>query len=76
MNTNALTLRAREYDGLAFSFRRDGWLNMTKAAQHFCMDVKGFFSNNSTREYVEALELLFGGKGPIKEAQRGRFGGT
>jgi hypothetical protein len=43
-----------------FAFREDGWFNMTKAAKAFHKDVKDFYANKSTREYISALESLVG----------------
>jgi hypothetical protein len=51
--------------------REDGWFNMTKAAKHFGKDIKNFFLNKSTEDYLDALQTLVGGKAPIKEVVRG-----
>lgn len=52
-DTNALI--TREHNGHSFTFREDGWFNMTKAAKAFGKDIKNFFDNKSTTEYMDAL---------------------
>ncbi|MBP76691.1 MAG: hypothetical protein CMK85_09875 [Pseudomonadales bacterium] len=44
---------------------------MTKAAKAFGKELKKFWENDSTVEYVAALEALIGQKQPIKEVKRG-----
>ena len=74
MTTQLIT---RNYNNLTFTFRADGYFNMTKAAQCFGKDVREFFKNQSTTEYTEALENQMMGKARIKESLRGRHtGGT
>lgn len=58
---------------MAFTFREDGWFNMTKAAKHFGKDIKDFFDNKSTTEYMDELSRLIGGNGPVKETKRGNW---
>lgn len=60
--------------GAPFVFRKDGYFNMTKAAQQFGKEVKHFLALDSTKEYLEALENV--GKTDLYEAARGRHGGT
>ena len=38
-------LITREYLGQAYTFRQDGYFNMTKAAQHFRKDINSTLSN-------------------------------
>lgn len=57
---------------------------MTKAAQAFGKDLKEFWSNKDTTEYILALPAVNGGNSPeypaaktrYVEASRGRHGGT
>lgn len=44
---------------------------MTKAAKAFGKDIKDFFDNKSTTEYMDELSRLIGGNGPVKETKRG-----
>lgn len=53
----------RNYNDMAFTFREDGYFNMTKAAKHFGKDVYEFMRLPSTKEYQEALAGIF----PCKE---------
>lgn len=46
----------RDYQGMAFQFREDGYFNMTKAAKHFGKDLSNFMRSPDTFEYLEALE--------------------
>ena len=59
-------LITREYKGQMYTFREDGYFNMTKAAKAFGKDIKEFFKNKSTTEYMEALKAC-GGISPDKE---------
>jgi hypothetical protein len=69
------SLITKEHNGLAFTFRDDGWFNMTKAATHFGKDVRDFMYAESTQAYAEELSKC--GKYPqLKEAKKGRYGGT
>lgn len=72
---------SREYNGKTFTFRDDGCLNLTKAAQQFGKDVRDFIYADSTREYADALrEVLLrenpAFKTPILDTRVGRNGGT
>ncbi len=49
---------------------------MTKAAQHFGKELKKFWENLDTSEYLRALSAQIGPNQPIYEASRGRHGGT
>ncbi len=64
-------LITREYNGNVFHFREDGYFNMTKAAKAFGKDVKDFFGNQATEEYISELEKLVGGKSPVKDVKKG-----
>lgn len=48
-------LITREYNGNVFHFREDGYFNMTKAAKAFGKDVKDFWLNDSTKQYMESV---------------------
>jgi hypothetical protein len=77
---------SRDFNGSPITFRADGWFNMTKAAAHFGKNLKEFWSNTGTSEYIHALGsvLLNGGNSPQLEStkgryvdtSRGRYGGT
>lgn len=60
---------------LAFTFREDGWFNMTQAAKAFGKDVRDFLYAPSTQEYEEALSNC-GNFPQLKESRPGRYGGT
>lgn len=60
---------------MAFTFREDGYFNMTKAAQAFGKDVRDYLYADSTKEYVDALFKC--GKFPqLIQTKRGNQGGT
>ena len=46
---------AREYNGMTFQFREDGFFNMTKSAKHFNKDVREFWKLMDTGAYMGAL---------------------
>ncbi len=48
-------LITREYKGLTFTFREDGYFNMTKAAKAFGKDMQVFSRRDDTVEYIDAL---------------------
>ena len=52
MTTQLIT---RDYNNMAFTFRDDGFFNMTKAAKHFGKDARKFFITQDTKEYLAAL---------------------
>lgn len=71
------SLITKEYQGMPFVFREDGYFNMTKAAEKFGRRVNDFLSLESTAEYLTALETLNTGKTGIwVETRRGNGGGT
>lgn len=75
--TTTRALITRDFNGLAFSFRADGWFNMTKAAQHFGKKLSHFWDSPETAEYVAALAQLPGFRGVKPScATPGRYGGT
>lgn len=52
MNNALIT---QSYNGLTFTFREDGYFNMTKAAAHFGKDLSNFMRSPYTLEYIDAL---------------------
>ena len=75
--TKTNNIITRGYEGMRFHFREDGYFNMTKAAKEFNKDVKEFWLNQSTDDYVEALGKTLGLSPEfIKQAAMGRNGGT
>jgi len=69
------TLITKTHNGHAFTFRADGWFNMTKAAKHFSRDVFEFLRLPATIEYMDALTIT-GNFPDLKSAKRGNGGGT
>lgn len=53
----------REHNGHSFTFREDGWFNMTKAAQHFGKQLNNFWVSPETKEYMAALASTLNSKG-------------
>lgn len=51
-------LITRSYQGMTFSFREDGYFNMTKAAAHFGKQLQHFWNSPDTRDYRAALQEL------------------
>jgi hypothetical protein len=48
-------LITQTYNGLAFTFREDGWFNMTHAAKSFGKRLDHFWDNAGTVDYMVAL---------------------
>ena len=71
-----LRLITRDFNGSPFVFRGDGWFNMTKAAQQFGKDVRKFFANQETQDYLLALAANAPKSAQLIEAKRGHYGGT
>ncbi len=77
-------LITKEYQGMPFVFREDGYFNMTKAAAHFKKDLSNFWKSPDIRDYcfevskhlgiksVDSTELSYG----LVETRRGNQGGT
>lgn len=60
------------YQGHTFTFREDGYFNMTKAAAHLGKRLDNFMAAADTRAYTEALEAITGIPGnALIQAQRG-----
>ncbi len=66
----------REFQGQMFSFREDGYFNMTEAANNFGKQLNNFWMSPPTIEYLEALEKTLDSNVYLREATRGRNGGT
>lgn len=67
----------RDYNGMSFKFREDGYFNVTHAAKHFGKEVKDFNRLPSTLEYIAALSN--GTNIPpleLVQSKAGRYGGT
>lgn len=67
-------LITKEYQGMPFVFREDGYFNMTKAAQAFGKQLNNFWKSPDTAEYVRILEETH--SIPMSIATMGRNGGT
>lgn len=63
-------LITREYQGQMFTFREDGYFNMTAAARNFGKRIDNFFANSETVDYMEALKNLIPDI-PVIKTQRG-----
>jgi len=61
---------------MAFQFREDGYFNMTKAAKHFGKDVRKFWINAETQEYLDALNETAPKSEQFVQTTMGRNGGT
>ena len=68
-------LITRSYNNLSFTFRADGFFNMTKAAQCFGKRMDHFMKSPDTKLYVEALKSIHPNRG-ICETKAGNGGGT
>ena len=64
----------RDYQGMSFQFREDGFFNMTNAAKHFGKQLNNFWKSPDAAEYVRILEETH--SIPMSIATMGRNGGT
>jgi hypothetical protein len=71
MTTQLIT---RNYNNLTFTFRDDGFFNMTKAAKHFGKDLSHFMRSPDTLLYIDALKSAKNAE--LVETKRGHTGGT
>ena len=46
----------KDFNGNSYTFREDGYFNMTKAAQKFGKRLDSFMKSPDTQEYISALE--------------------
>ncbi|WP_298187588.1 KilA-N domain-containing protein [uncultured Pseudomonas sp.] len=69
MTNNIIT---RDYNGQTFSFREDGYFNMTKAAKVYGKDLSNFMRSPDTVDYVDALsQTVKSTDCPVVQAVRG-----
>lgn len=68
-------LITRKYNGNVFTFREDGYFNMTDAAKKFGRRLDKFWESDETSEYLAALENTLK-TGELVDAKVGRNGGT
>jgi phage antirepressor YoqD-like protein len=47
----------REFNGMNFKFREDGYFNMTHAAKNFGKQMTNFWNHSETPKYMAALEV-------------------
>lgn len=67
----------RDYNGMSFKFREDGYFNMTHAAKHFGKDLQVFMRRDDAIEYVEELSnVVSHTELKVVHSQAGRYGGT
>jgi hypothetical protein len=77
LSFNAQPVRASY--GLTFTFREDGWFNMTKAAKHFGKVIGNFWVAKDTQAYIDAIQETTGNSlksSEYLERSMGRNGGT
>jgi hypothetical protein len=75
--TSSPALITRDYNGHTFTFRPDGWFNMTKAAAHFGKKLSNFWASPGTEEYLAALAELPEFQGvKLVAPTPGHYGGT
>ena len=68
-------LITKTYKDLTFTFRADGYFNMTKAAACFGKRLDSFMKSPETKEYIDALASIHTNRGSC-ETKRGNGGGT
>ncbi|HBO8838469.1 TPA: hypothetical protein L5D07_005454 [Pseudomonas aeruginosa] len=64
-------LITREYNGNVFTFREDGYFNMTDAAQAYGKQLNNFWISPATKEYMGALQETLDSNVSLVEAKRG-----
>ena len=67
-------LITRNYNDMAFTFRDDGYFNMTKAAKHFSKRLDHFMASPETKEYIAAFNSV--NSTELIDPRPGRYGGT
>jgi hypothetical protein len=60
----------KEFQGHLYTFRQDGYFNMTKAAKQFGKDLSNFMRSPDTGAYIKALSVNITDKELI-QVQRG-----
>jgi hypothetical protein len=68
-------LITRSYNDLIFTFRDDGYFNMTKAANCFDKQLQNFWNSPDTPEYMDAVSKTLKSN-ELVQAKAGRYGGT
>lgn len=68
-------LITKTHNGHAFTFRADGWFNMTKAAQHFGKQLQHFWNSPDTLAYLDAVGKT-SKSDELVNTRRGNGGGT
>lgn len=53
------SLITREHNGAAFTFREDGYFNMTLAAKHYGKHLDDFWRTKDTADYLTAMAETF-----------------
>lgn len=71
----------RDYNGMSFKFRDDGYFNMTHAAKHFGKQVNNFWIHSETKGYMDELnaalsKTLGANELELVQSKAGRYGGT
>ena len=69
-------LITKTYNDLTFTFRADGYFNMTKAAKAFGKDMQSFMRMDDTGEYISALKSNSVSGTEYVVTKSGRYGGT
>lgn len=67
--------RPRITEVYVFTFREDGYFNMTDAAKKFGKDLQVFIPRDDTVEYIDALSKTVPDT-ELVQAKAGRYGGT
>lgn len=67
--------RPRITEVYVFTFREDGYFNMTDAAKKFGKDLQVFIRRDDTVEYIDALSKTVPDT-ELVQAKAGRYGGT
>jgi hypothetical protein len=68
-------LITKTYNDLTFTFRADGYFNMTKAAQCFGKQLQHFWNSPDTLVYMDAVSKT-SKSDELVETKRGNGGGT
>ena len=74
--TASTSIITRDYHGMAFQFRTDGFFNMTRAAKHFGKDLSNFMRSPDTIEYLDELSNSVKSTELIESKMGRHHGGT
>lgn len=77
MSTKSITvskpaLITKDWQGKTFTFREDGYFNMTKAAQHFDKKLSNFWDSPNTKEAMDEFSKTLDFR-ELTIATRGRY---